>query len=578
MLLFFLIFIIFSVVFTILLLFILNKYKKYYKELEEFLQSEPYNDAKTTLRTIDINLKKMEYDIVDELKNENIFNDEKEKKLKSIKHDKEQFASIQINIEDKLLTLKKYKNKGLEYLKNKKIFKLYKNTLEIKKIKSQINKISEEVDKKSQKYINEIKEINNVLWNYRKIGKSIEKILFSWISIKNIPKEFKDEIIKKNDKIKKINEDLSTSLYNQKTKEAKNNFTKYKKELYNVYEFGNYIDSFVNHIFCYLPNLFEKIQNFYHLTQKRLDSSLEFLEINKYLENSSKLYKEITDNFFMFRINKTKALIKNYLNSLLNINLIINNEMRAFNFINDPFRIKQIDDFYNDISIKFINIEKEIQIALTIDHVYFNWLNEDLNKLRMILNDVSDLKTKIEREKKHADISNISKQYRYKSYVYLIKTFNEIYYNIENEINIFYSEGLNSRLKFNRIKKLLLSLNNSIKEYQIKLDDYEISLNKKIEDKRIKIDNKIASKSITENDLSISINELQKKVVSYINTVGKKILVIRLYSYINKNYSYRRWNNTQIHKKFTSSENYFLNGEYYNGLKLIVSTIERGEN
>ena len=157
-------------------------FTNYYNELAEFLQSEPYNEAKTTLRTVDINLNKIETNKIEEIKThlddelmieQTIENDHE---LIKIQNDKQDFAQNLIEIEDKIFLLKKKYKEGCEYLKNHKIFKIQKNIFEIKKIKSQINKISNDVEKKVREYIDEIEEINKILYKYRNQFKQLIKI------------------------------------------------------------------------------------------------------------------------------------------------------------------------------------------------------------------------------------------------------------------------------------------------------------------------------------------------------------------------------------------------------------------
>lgn len=147
------------------------------------MQAEPYNDTKTTLRTIDINLNKIEANKIEEICNkldaetsldQSLQNDQE---LLKIQNDKQDFANNLIEIEDKINLLRRKAQEGNDYLNSKKLFKVQHNIFEIKKIKNQINKISKDVEQKVKYYIDEIEEINKVIYKYRNQSKDLIYLL-----------------------------------------------------------------------------------------------------------------------------------------------------------------------------------------------------------------------------------------------------------------------------------------------------------------------------------------------------------------------------------------------------------------
>lgn len=140
-------------------------FSNYYNELAEFLQSEPYNEAKTTLRTVDINLIKIEANKIEEIRT-NLDDElmieqtiENDHELIKIQNDKQDFAQNLIEIEDKIFLLKKKYKEGCEYLKNHKIFKIQKNIFEIKKLNLKLTKFLMMLKKKLENILMKLKKL-----------------------------------------------------------------------------------------------------------------------------------------------------------------------------------------------------------------------------------------------------------------------------------------------------------------------------------------------------------------------------------------------------------------------------------
>ena len=199
--------------------------------------------------------------------------------------------------------------------------------------------------------------------------------------------------------------------------------------------------------------------------------------------------------------------------------------------------------------------------------------------MNQILNDLGDLKAKIMLEKDDKQFSNLKKQARIKQYILLVQQFNKIHDNIKNEINIFYSEGINVLLIFNRIKHLILALNVRVKNQNIRLLAEEAKLQMDLEAQRQIIDKLILDKNNQDpNTIKLMIEKYQLLAINYLNTVGKKATIIQVYTFLNEKYSYKRINNPSFHKSVLNSEQHFIDGDYETSLKLITKAIKGGIN
>ena len=573
-----------SIIVFIILKKKIKKFNNFYNELADFLQSEPYNDAKTTLRTIDINLNKIEANKIEEIRNTTIDQTiiqqtiESDQEIIKIKNDKQEFAQDLIEIEDKIILLRKKHKEGCDYLKARNFFKIQKNIFEIKKIKSQINKISNEVDKRVENYVNEIEQINQVLYKYREKAKELLLILNGWKNEKN-GASFNQKIDQVIGNLNRINDNLSEVLIKRKTKETKTYFSQYKKILYQLYFFANHYDKFKKALYKDAPNALNKTKGFFYSLQAKFESDSQYLGIDAYFNKAWTILISAKDAFHNLSINETKKIIKQFYDVLLKATLVMNNELKAYNFLKNNEIFDWLSMFYKNISKRYLEIKKVIDEAIAIDQNYFAWIIDAEDQMNQILNDLGDLKSKIMLEKDDKQFSNLKKQARIKQYILLVQQFNKIHDNIKNEINIFYSEGINVRLIFNRIKHLILALNVRIKEQNIKLLAEEAKLQMDLEIQRQMIDKLILDKNNQDpNTIKLMIEKYQLLAINYLNTVGKKATIIQVYTFLNEKYSYKRIQNPSFHKSVLKSEQHFIDGNYETGLKLITTAIKGGVN
>lgn len=573
-----------SIIVFIILKKKIKKFNNFYNELADFLQSEPYNDAKTTLRTIDINLHKIEANKIEEIRNTTIDQTiiqqtiESDQEIIKIKNDKQEFAQDLIEIEDKIILLRKKHKEGCDYLKARNFFKIQKNIFEIKKIKSQINKISNEVDKRVENYVNEIEQINQVLYKYREKAKELLSILNGWKNQKN-GASFNQKIDQVIGNLNRINDNLSEVLIKRKTKETKTYFSQYKKILFELYFFANHYDKFKKLLYEDAPNSLNKTRGFFYSLKAKFESDSEYLGIDAYFNKAWTILISAKDAFYNLSINETKKIIKQFYDVLLKATLVMNKELKAYNFLKNNKIFDRLSEFYKNISKRYLEIKKVIDEAIAIDPNYFAWIIDAEDQMNQILNDLGDLKAKIMLEKDDKQFSNLKKQARIKQYILLVQQFNKIHDNIKNEINIFYSEGINVLLIFNRIKHLILALNVRVKKQNIRLLAEEAKLQMDLEAQRQIIDKLILDKNNQDpNTIKLMIEKYQLLAINYLNTVGKKATIIQVYTFLNEKYSYKRINNPSFHKSVLNSEQHFIDGDYETSLKLITKAIKGGIN
>lgn len=578
-----LVFISFAFIFFIWIKISVKKYKKYYADLKDFLHSEPYVETKTKLRTVDGNLIQLETNRVEEIKSQILDSETCEKtikndfKLNKISEDKIDFANDLNEIDKKIRILKKLYKEGVDYLDNRKLFKVQKNIIEIKKTQFLIKRIVDNTNKRASEYIDDIQEINGSLWMYQKEQKQIVSMLKVWK--KSIEDTFFDEIVdKKIETLNEMNDSLLLLLKKRKAQEANKKFHQFKRELYLIYDFANYYESLHKTIFNELPQKFHKLETYLKTVQTKLRSNLSYSGIEQFLKNVRVIYREIKKSFFEFNAKECISHIKSYIDVLININLIIKNEVRAFGFIHNGDTINFIENSYKKVNKNFLDVINKIENAISIDKTYFQWLETEISWFKKNLDDLTDAKNKIEHDKNDFQISYTSKQHRYKTYIYLIKSFNEKYNNIINEINTFYAEGFSYRLKYSRIKNLLLSANMIIKEKNVFLDPVDKSLIIEIEEKKRNIDNLLIQSDDTDEELKMLINEIQNLTSEFLKTIGKKILIAKLYSYINEKYSHLRALNLDLHKEILKSEREMIENKYEKGLETLIEGIQKGIN
>ncbi|MBR4025775.1 MAG: hypothetical protein IKJ03_02345, partial [Mycoplasmataceae bacterium] len=169
--------------FFLIKLFFYFRYKNFSNKIEDFLKSEPYIDTLTTLRSVDITLRKKEKNLIEKMmqtSNDEI--QEKDKEIAEINHYKEKFAQQQIEIEEKIKSISNLHTKLKEKLSKISPFSVRNIILDIKQFQQQIEKIKEEVNNETSKFIDPIKEFENKKYKYSKIVNNFKNLIQKWES------------------------------------------------------------------------------------------------------------------------------------------------------------------------------------------------------------------------------------------------------------------------------------------------------------------------------------------------------------------------------------------------------------
>lgn len=569
----------------ILIIFVFAFYKtqkKYYLNIETGIKNKVFSNTITTLKWLDTTLLKKEELKKEELlkNNSNLTNEdmltiiENNLELIQIKNDKENFASRLNKVEKELRNIRILHNIGCSQLSKKKLINSYFIIKKIKNSLNVLNQIKIATEKESRQYTIDFEILNKELWLYRNIFKNdIITIVESWKINEKVSINFIKKIDQKVIDINLINNEIESLIENQDYKNAKMLVEKYKKSMYEILYFGNYFDKFVQELFENANKKFVKLKNFYNLTKITFNSNLKYLEFDLYFQNSKNKWKQAIQSFEKLDVKNTKELIGSFEKDLINITLTLNNEIKSNNFLCSS-KSKEIFLWFEDTMAKNIKIQKQIEDVINLDSVYFDWLKFEKKKMENLLLELNKIKEKIINEQ-NKDISRVSKQYKYKSFMYVIKSFNESYFNIKKEINIFYSEGLSPRLKFNKTKNVILKMESFIKTSSLKLSKEDLNIIKINELKRNKIDKNITMKNINEESLIHQIKEYEKKSIEYLLTIGKKVVIANMYKKLNESYSYKRIKNMNLHKAFLYTEKIFMDGEYENSLLLLINAIEK---
>ena len=170
----------------------------------------------------------------------------------------------------------------------------------------------------------------------------------------------------------------------------------------------------------------------------------------------------------------------------------------------------------------------------------------------------------------------MSKQHKYKTYIFLIKQFNEIFYQTKKEIDNFYSQGFSQRLRYERLKKIFLT--GASRSLNINLSLHDKELIEKIEIKRREIDQIILNEKETDNEIKLEVDTFYQLMLKFLNNVFKKIIITNIFIKINEAYSYLRLSNNEFNSWVSDAEERFIEGKYEESLNSLINTIKRSAN
>ena len=205
-------------IFVLLKWIFLKKYSNYLKKLETFLREEPYIDTLTILRTIDVKFTKSEKRLVERITNSP--NDQIQDinvNISKIQKEKEEYARLTIEIEEKITELRKIKNKLFNKLDHSKVFSCHPIIVEANNKINELNLLKKNINERSLKLLKPIKEFNNTKYEYLSIYKSLQSKIATWIeemdneqftrSLENIQNQIENLLEEVNECIERDNEE-----------------------------------------------------------------------------------------------------------------------------------------------------------------------------------------------------------------------------------------------------------------------------------------------------------------------------------------------------------------------------------
>ncbi|MBD5423273.1 MAG: hypothetical protein HDR43_02145 [Mycoplasma sp.] len=550
----------------------LKKYAKYLDELEIFLKEEPYIDTLTVLRTVDVRLQEQEKTLIEEMTSSP--NDQI--KLNDIKMDdlnkkKEQFASQTITIEEKIKNLEILKNDLLDRLKNSKVFSCKKIVFEVEEEKNKLNDIKKNVNEESLKFINPIIEFSRKKYEYEKIYKSIDEKITKWLNEIN-----NDDFVKNiNDKMQKIQTYLGEaeeSVNNFKQdEETFGSFARFKKMLFELLIFDNHYKSLKKYLFD--NNDYLKIKKHIDSLKERFDINFDNLNVNTYLKNIEDELMQAKWHFYQLDTHNADLWTRKYLKSLSGLVQVLSQELRAWSFFKTN-GLEQIRKYLGLLNNKYNELKAACESVVHIDKMFYWNLKSNLSEIENLNNTILSSILTYSDSMVNKNVSYISKQDHYKKVFLLMCSFVDACNELDKIIDSFYTEGISQGLRYNRLKKIYISGLSDIKKFNIKLtkeDDENIF---SIERNKQKIDSYILDNiKYDEKTLKTHVDELFKLIVSFINNVLKKVVILKSFSLINTEYAYKRLVNDIYDDKVLKSEKLIKDGQYMTGLKKLIESI-----
>ena len=557
-----------------------KKYTTYFIELENFISSEPYVDTFTTLRTVDFTLQEHEKTLIEKITSST--NDEikiNEAKIQEINENKDNFAKKTIDLEEKIKKIKNLKKDMEEKLDNSKFFTCRRIVKEIEKEKKEIEDIRNSVNKETKKYINPIIDFENKKYHYQKIVNKFERISRKWnnnIQRDDFQKNIESLITNINNYLGEATEYLSKGDQD----EAINSFSSFKKNLYHLIVFANNFEKIENVLFMKSTDIYKKTIEYIENVKNNLKSNLDNLNINDFLNNINQSLATAKEEFLKLNINETIENINNYYDSLIALTQSITNELNAFNLFSQ-YGVNDIQELFESATIRYFEIKNSCEQMLQVDKMFYWNLQPNIEELGMLIKEIKLIQDQFINDFESKEIPISTKQFKFKKILSLYLSFFENAENCEKTINVFYSEGASQGLKYNRLKKIYIDGLSDLKKFNIKLSIEDNELINKIENKKSFIENNVINSednNYSEKDLKMYIDDLFILIEEFILKVFKKVLFVKIFSIINIEYSYKRINNNYFDKKMNECEELILDGEYEQGLKLIIENIKGIKN
>ena len=559
--------------FFLIKLFFYFKYKNFSNKIEDFLKSEPYIDTLTTLRSVDITLRKKEKNLIEKMmqtSNDEI--QEKDKEIAEINHYKEKFAQQQIEIEEKIKSISNLQNKLKEKLSKISPFSVRSIILEIKQLQQQIEKIKEEVNNETSKFIDPIKEFENKRYKYSKIVNNFKNLIQKWET------EINDESFSKNldSKMKLIDTFLHDAIENvdkHNFSESLTNFNLFKKNLYDLILFGNYYDSFKETCLINIKNQFNKVLEYFETTKNEIN--LNNVDIDFAIKNVETEIEEVKKNFFNLEVEQTEKNIEKVFNSLLNLTFLIKKEVQAYYFFHDEVNqhgYEEIKQFSINVDKKFNEVQLNVNNISHIDKMIYWSFQEDINDLKILLEEINKNIDLYREDFQTGNLSNSMLQNRYEKILQSMLMFFGQINDIEKRIETFYREGYSQGLRYYKLKKIYVNGLSQLRQMGVKLSIEDKEIISLLEKQKKYLEDKIHERN-SEEYLKEKVDSFFDLLSKFIMISLKKVVIIKSFYLINNEHSYNRIKNNMYNKKVLESQSLMQDGQYEKGLEVLIQAI-----
>ena len=559
--------------FFLIKLFFYFKYKNFSNKIEDFLKSEPYIDTLTTLRSVDITLRKKEKNLIDKMmqtSNDEI--QEKDKEMAEINHYKEKFAQQQIEIEEKIKSISNLHTKLKEKLSKISPFSVRNIILDIKQFQQQIEKIKEEVNNETSKFIDPIKEFENKKYKYSKIVNNFKNLIQKWES------EINNESFSRNlySKMESIDTFLNYAIENvdkHNFSESLTNFNLFKKNLYDLILFANYYDSFKETCLVNIKNQFNKVLEYFEKTKN--DINLNNSDIDFAIKNVELEIEEVKKSFFNLEIEATEKNIEKVFNSLLNLTFLIKKEVQAYYFFHDEINqhgYEEIKQFSINVDKKFDELKLNVNNISHIDKMIYLNFQEDINDLKILLEEINKNIDLYRKDFQTGNLSNSMLQNRYEKILQSMLIFFEQINDVEKRIETFYKEGYSQGLRYYKLKKIYVNGFSQLRQMGVKLSIEDKEIISLIEKQKKYVEDKIHEIN-SEEYLKDKVDTFFDLLSKFIMISLKKVVIIKSFYLINNEYSYNRIKNNMYNKKVLESQSLIQDGQYEKGLEVLIQTI-----
>lgn len=559
--------------FFLIKLFFYFKYKNFSNKIEDFLKSEPYIDTLTTLRSVDITLRKKEKNLIDKMmqtSNDEI--QEKDKEMAEINHYKEKFAQQQIEIEEKIKSISNLHTKLKEKLSKISPFSVRNIILDIKQFQQQIEKIKEEVNNETSKFIDPIKEFENKKYKYSKIVNNFKNLIQKWES------EINNESFSRNlySKMESIDTFLNYAIENvdkHNFSESLTNFNLFKKNLYDLILFANYYDSFKETCLVNIKNQFNKVLEYFEKTKN--DINLNNSDIDFAIKNVELEIEEVKKSFFNLEIEATEKNIEKVFNSLLNLTFLIKKEVQAYYFFHDEINqhgYEEIKQFSINVDKKFDELKLNVNNISHIDKMIYLNFQEDINDLKILLEEINKNIDLYREDFQTGNLSNSMLQNRYEKILQSMLIFFEQINDVEKRIETFYKEGYSQGLRYYKLKKIYVNGFSQLRQMGVKLSIEDKEIISLIEKQKKYVEDKIHEIN-SEEYLKDKVDTFFDLLSKFIMISLKKVVIIKSFYLINNEYSYNRIKNNMYNKKVLESQSLIQEGQYEKGLEVLIQTI-----